>query len=72
MGVSGYRLIIGRIVLFYVNDEILVDEFKIDFLRFNPLGRVAGSLYCKLNDFLEIPRLNCEKYKNQQNPWALF
>jgi len=63
LGISRHRFIIGEVVQYHIRDGLISDEFKIDFSRLNVLGRLAGSLYCRINDFIEIPRLNYEQYK---------
>ncbi|MBI89796.1 MAG: hypothetical protein CMM95_00135 [Rickettsiales bacterium] len=51
---SGF-IVIGTIVLFHIDDEIY-DNGKILLEKFEPLGRLAGNLYTRPNDNIEIIR----------------
>ncbi len=66
IGVSQHRFIIGEIVQFHLREGLLSGKYRIDFLKLNALGRLAGALYCRGNDFLEIPRLNYDKYQGNR------
>jgi len=49
-------VVIGRVVHIHVNDQVLVGGDKIDLARLKPIGRLAGSAYCRLTDLFEMPR----------------
>ena len=49
---GGSSLVIGEIVLFHVADEIYKDG-RIDILKLNPVGRLAGIEYTLLQDIFE-------------------
>ncbi len=62
VGASRHRFIIGEIVKYHIRDD-LVSEYRIDFSRMNVLGRLAGSMYCRVKDLIEMPRLNHKSRK---------
>lgn len=46
---GGGFLVIGEIVLFHVNDDI-IENGRIDMAKLNPVGRLAGAEYTKLGE----------------------
>lgn len=48
---GGSFLVIGEIVMFHVADA-LIDNYRIDMEKLQPLARLAGTAYCKLGDFI--------------------
>ncbi len=53
---GGCTLVVGRVVYIHISDEILSDGHKIDFLKYKALGRLAGKLYCKTDQIIELER----------------
>lgn len=53
---GGSTIIIGRIIHFHINDEILLDNFYIDLEKYQPISRLSGSNYAKLGDIFTIKR----------------
>ena len=51
---SGF-VVIGSIVLFHINDEIITNE-KIDIQKLNPIGRLAGDWYTKPTNNFKMSR----------------
>jgi flavin reductase (DIM6/NTAB) family NADH-FMN oxidoreductase RutF len=51
----GGSVVIGEIVLFHVADE-LFDNFRIDLIKLAPVGRLAGSSYCRVTDTFDLIR----------------
>lgn len=49
-------VIIGRVVHLHVEDSILFGGDKIDLLKLQPIGRLAGSSYCRVTDLFELVR----------------
>jgi len=47
--------VIGSIVLFHINDEIITNE-KIDIQKLNPIGRLAGDWYTKPTNNFKMSR----------------
>ncbi|MDX1435430.1 MAG: flavin reductase family protein [Anaerolineales bacterium] len=52
----GSSVVIGEIVHFHVSDEVLFDGDKIDPVKLDPVGRLAGWMYCRTTDLFEMPR----------------
>lgn len=52
---GGGFIVIGTIVLFHIDDKVLVNN-KIDLKELNPVGRLAGSWYTKPTDNFKIER----------------
>lgn len=52
---GGGSLVIGEIVLFHIDDEIL-EEGRIDTVKLNPIGRLAGAEYTTLGRRFEMKR----------------
>lgn len=53
---GGGALVVGRVVHIHVDDEVLLGEDKIDLARLKPVGRLAGSAYCRVSDLIELIR----------------
>lgn len=53
---GGATIMIGRIVMFHVDDAILIDDYKINMERYKPVARLAGSNYAGLGKFFSIKR----------------
>ena len=49
-------VVIGRVLRIHVSDEVLYDGDKIVPEALDPIGRLAGWMYCRVNDFFEMPR----------------
>jgi flavin reductase (DIM6/NTAB) family NADH-FMN oxidoreductase RutF len=49
-------VIVGRVVHIHVSDSVLKDTDKIDLSRLRPIGRLAGSGYCRVTDLFEMTR----------------
>ena len=53
---GGSTIIIGRVVHFHVQDDILLDNFYINLEKYQPISRLAGSNYAKLGELFTIKR----------------
>lgn len=53
---GGATIIIGRIVLFHVDESVLLDDYKINMEAYRPIARLAGSNYAKLGEVFSIKR----------------
>ncbi|MGH8003740.1 MAG: flavin reductase family protein [Limisphaerales bacterium] len=51
----GGTVVIGEIVLLHVADE-LFDNFRVDLKKLKPIGRLAGSSYCRVTDIFDLIR----------------
>lgn len=53
---GGNTILIGRIVMFHVADEALLDDYKINIETYRPVSRLAGSHYSKLGELFSVKR----------------
>ena len=54
-GPGGGFVIIGTIVLFHIDDDVYEDGY-INLEKLRPIGRLAGNMYTRTTDKLEIIR----------------
>ncbi|GGA40213.1 hypothetical protein GCM10007416_11490 [Kroppenstedtia guangzhouensis] len=57
-------LIIGEVVWFHIRDD-LYDQGRIDTVKLDPVGRLAGVTYGKLGEMFSHPRLGYEEWQKQ-------
>ena len=53
---SGNYLIIGTIVYIHVDDAIYMGNHKIDIEKYQPVGRLMGTGYSRVNDLFDLNR----------------
>ena len=53
---GGATIVIGRIVLFHIDESVLLDNYKINLETYKPIARLAGSNYSKLGEIVSIKR----------------
>ena len=53
---GGATVIFGRIVMFHVDESVLLDDFKINLQTYKPVARLAGANYAKLGEIFSIKR----------------
>lgn len=53
---GGATIVIGRIVMFHVDESVLLDDYKINQEVYRPIARLAGSNYAKLGEIFSIKR----------------
>jgi flavin reductase (DIM6/NTAB) family NADH-FMN oxidoreductase RutF len=53
---GGGSIVIGRVVHLHVSDDVLLLPDKIDLACLRPVGRLAGSAYCRVTDIFEMVR----------------
>lgn len=53
---GGACVVIGKIKMIHVSEEILLDNFKINLETYKPVARLAGSNYSKLGEIFTIKR----------------
>lgn len=53
---GGSTILIGRIVMFHIAENVLLDDFKINLNTYKPVSRLAGSNYSKLGEIFTIKR----------------
>lgn len=53
---ANYQWVIGQVVLFHVNDDLLGERNRIDQHRLGALGRLIGDSYVRRGDIFELKR----------------
>lgn len=53
---GGACVVIGKIVVIHISDEILLENYRIDLDKYRPVSRLAGSNYGKLGEIFSIKR----------------
>lgn len=53
---GGATILIGKVVQFHINDEMLLPDFKINLETYKPVARLAGSNYSKLGEIFSVKR----------------
>ena len=53
---GGATIMIGRIVMFHVDESVLLDDYKINMDAYRPVARLAGYNYSKLGEIFAIKR----------------
>jgi flavin reductase (DIM6/NTAB) family NADH-FMN oxidoreductase RutF len=53
---GGACIVIGRIVLMHFDEEVLLDNYKINLDTYQPIARLAGSYYSKLGALFSVKR----------------
>lgn len=49
-------VVIGKVVHIHVDESVLLDGDKIDLEKLKPIGRLAGSAYCRVTDIFQMER----------------
>ncbi|MFT3796293.1 flavin reductase family protein [Flavobacterium sp.] len=53
---GGATIVVGRIVLFHIDESVLLDDYKINMQTYRPVSRLAGANYAKLGEIFTIKR----------------
>ena len=53
---GGACIVIGKVVMMHISDEILLENFRIDLDKYRPVARLAGSNYSKMGEIFSIKR----------------
>jgi flavin reductase (DIM6/NTAB) family NADH-FMN oxidoreductase RutF len=53
---GGSTILVGRIVMFHIDENVLLDDFKIDLNTYKPVARLAGANYSKLGELFSVKR----------------
>lgn len=53
---GGGSVVIGRVVHIHVSEDVMYGEGRIDWARLHPIGRLAGSSYCRVTDLFDMVR----------------
>jgi flavin reductase (DIM6/NTAB) family NADH-FMN oxidoreductase RutF len=62
----GATLIIGEVVRFHVRDDLVLENYRIDFGSLDAVGRLAGDWYCSTSEQYELPR---DRYQRELSDW---
>lgn len=52
----GATMIVGEIVMMHFDDEVLLNNYKINLENYKPVSRLAGSNYSKIGEIFSIKR----------------
>ncbi|WP_417357416.1 flavin reductase family protein [Flavobacterium sp.] len=53
---GGATIMIGRVVMFHIDESVMLDNYKINPETYRPIARLAGSNYAKLGEIFSIKR----------------
>ena len=53
---GGACIVIGKIKMMHISDEILLENYRINLEKYRPVARLAGSNYSKLGEVFSIKR----------------
>ena len=53
---GGATIIFGKIVMFHIDESVLLDNYKINLEAYKPIARLAGSNYSKLGEIFSVKR----------------
>lgn len=53
---GGACVVIGKVVMIHVSDEILSENYRINLEKYRPVARLAGSNYSKMGEIFSIKR----------------
>lgn len=53
---GGSTILIGRIVLFHIDESMVLDNYKIDQEKYQPISRLAGANYSKIGEIFSVKR----------------
>ena len=53
---GGACVVIGRIVMMHFDDNVLLDNYKINLENYKPVSRLAGSNYAKIGELFSVKR----------------
>ena len=53
---GGATIVIGKIVLFHIDESVLLENYKINLETYQPIARLAGSNYSKIGEIFSLKR----------------
>jgi flavin reductase (DIM6/NTAB) family NADH-FMN oxidoreductase RutF len=53
---GGGSIVIGEVVHMHIDESVLLGEDKIDPAALQPIGKLAGNVYCKVDELFELVR----------------
>jgi flavin reductase (DIM6/NTAB) family NADH-FMN oxidoreductase RutF len=53
---GGSTILVGKIVLFHIDERMMLDDYKINQDNYQPISRLAGSNYSKIGEIFSVKR----------------
>ena len=53
---GGACIVIGKVLMMHISDEILLENYRINLEKYQPVARLAGSNYSKMGEIFSIKR----------------
>ncbi|HEY8387978.1 MAG TPA: flavin reductase family protein [Parasegetibacter sp.] len=53
---GGATIMVGKVVLFHVDEKILLEDYRINMDTYRPVARLAGSFYSKMGELFSLKR----------------
>ena len=53
---GGATILIGKIVLFHIDENVMLEDYKINLENYKPVSRLAGSNYSKIGEIFSVKR----------------
>lgn len=53
---GGSTILVGRIIMFHIDEQILLNDYKINQHNYQPIARLAGSNYSKIGEIFSVKR----------------
>jgi flavin reductase (DIM6/NTAB) family NADH-FMN oxidoreductase RutF len=53
---GGSTILVGKIVMFHIDEKMMLDNFKINQENYQPISRLAGNNYSKIGEIFSVKR----------------
>jgi flavin reductase (DIM6/NTAB) family NADH-FMN oxidoreductase RutF len=53
---GGSTILVGKVVLFHVDEQMMLEDYKINQDNYQPISRLAGSNYSKIGEMFSVKR----------------
>jgi flavin reductase (DIM6/NTAB) family NADH-FMN oxidoreductase RutF len=53
---GGGSVVIGSVIHMHIDERLLINKDKIDLVKLNPIGRLAGNSYVRVTDIFDLER----------------
>ncbi len=53
---GGSTILVGKIILFHIDERMMLDDYKINQDNYQPISRLAGSNYSKIGEIFSVKR----------------
>jgi flavin reductase (DIM6/NTAB) family NADH-FMN oxidoreductase RutF len=67
LGDGPSHFIIGEVLLIHVEEEILLDQYRIDHDKLQPVGRMAGNFYTTCDRIIKVKRQKYNEIKSSKD-----